>query len=199
MRRTDAEAETPIPWPPDAKNWLLGKDPDAGKEWRQEEKGTTEDEMVGWHHRLNGHEFEWTPGVGDGQGGLVCCMQAMGLSDWTELNTICIDDSRGHCHVKWPVFVVYKNAPQLASTSFERGFPRWRWLKGKEPACNVGAAGSIPGSGRSPGVEHSNPLQYSCLENPMERSLAGYSPQGHRESDTTEATLTQFSKRLGSL
>ena len=71
--RTDTEAETPILWPPDAKSWLLGKDPDAGKDWGQEEKGTTEDEMVGWHHRLNGHEFGWTPGVGDGQGGLACC------------------------------------------------------------------------------------------------------------------------------
>ena len=71
--RTDVEAETPILWPPDAKSWLIWKDPDAGKDWRWEEKGTTEDEMVGWHPRLNGHEFEWTPGVGDGQGGLVCC------------------------------------------------------------------------------------------------------------------------------
>ena len=71
--RTDAEAETPILWPPDAKNWLIGKDPDAGKDGRQEEKRTTEDEMVGWHHRLNGHEFEQAPGVGDGQGGLACC------------------------------------------------------------------------------------------------------------------------------
>ena len=59
--RTDAEAETPIFWPPDAKNWLIGKDLDAGKDWRQEKKGTVEDEMVGWHHWLNGHEFEWTP------------------------------------------------------------------------------------------------------------------------------------------
>ena len=71
--RTDAEAETPILWPPDVKNWLICKDPDAGKDWGQEEKGTTEDEMVGWHHRLDGREFVWTPGVGDGQGGLVCC------------------------------------------------------------------------------------------------------------------------------
>ena len=71
--RTDAEAETPVLWPPDAKSWLIGKDPDAGKDWRREEKGTTEDEMVGWHHQLNGHEFGWTPGVGDGQGGLACC------------------------------------------------------------------------------------------------------------------------------
>ena len=71
--RTDAEAEIPILWPPDAKNRLTWKDSNAGKDWRQEEKGTTEDEMAGCHHRLNGHEFEWTPGVGDGQGGLVCC------------------------------------------------------------------------------------------------------------------------------
>ena len=71
--RTDAEAETVILWPPDVKNWLTGKDPDAGKDWRQEKKGMTEDEMVGWHHWLDGHEFEQALGVGDGQGSLVCC------------------------------------------------------------------------------------------------------------------------------
>ena len=71
--RTDAEAETPILWLPDVKNWLVGKDSDAGKDWRQEEKGTTEDEMAGWHHGFDGHEFEWTPGIGDGQGSLMCC------------------------------------------------------------------------------------------------------------------------------
>ena len=71
--RTDAEAETSVLWPPDAKNWLNGKDPDAGKEWRWEEKGMPEDEMVGWHHQLDVHESEQAPGVGDGQGSLVCC------------------------------------------------------------------------------------------------------------------------------
>ena len=71
--RTDVEAETPILWPPDVKNRLLGKDPDAGKDWRQEEKGTTEDEMVWWYHWLNGYEFEQASGVGDGQGSLECC------------------------------------------------------------------------------------------------------------------------------
>ena len=71
--RTDAEAETPVLWPPDEKSWLIGKDSDAGKDWRWEEKGTTEDEMVGWHHQLDGHEFEQTLGVDDGQGGLACC------------------------------------------------------------------------------------------------------------------------------
>ena len=71
--RTDAEAETPILWPPDVKNWFIWKDPDAGKDWRWEEKGKTEDEMFGWHHQFDGHGFEKTPGVGDGQGGLACC------------------------------------------------------------------------------------------------------------------------------
>ena len=71
--RTDAEAETPILWPSHAKSWLIGKDPDARRDWGQEEKGTTEDKMGGWHHRLDGHESEWTSGVGDGQGGLACC------------------------------------------------------------------------------------------------------------------------------
>ena len=71
--RTDVEAETPMLWPADAKNWLIGKDSDAGIDWRQEEKGTTEDEMIGWHHWLNGYEFEQVLGVSDGQGSLVCC------------------------------------------------------------------------------------------------------------------------------
>ena len=71
--RNDAKAETPVLWPPDAKSWLIRKDSDAGRDWGQEEKGTTEDEMAGWHHQLDGREFEWTPGDGDGQGGLLCC------------------------------------------------------------------------------------------------------------------------------
>ena len=71
--RDDAEAETPVLWPPHEKSWLIGKDPDAGRGWGQEEKAPTEDEMAEWHHWLDGHEFEWTPGVGDGQGGLACC------------------------------------------------------------------------------------------------------------------------------
>ena len=88
--RTDVEAETPIFWPPDVKNWVIGKDPDTGKDRGQEEKGTIEDEMAGWHHWLNGHEFEQAPGDGDGQGSLACCSplghKETRLSDWTELN-----------------------------------------------------------------------------------------------------------------
>ena len=71
--RTDVEAETPILWPPDVRSWLIWKDPDAVRDWGREEKGTTQDEMVGWHHWLDGHGFGWTPAVGDGQGGLACC------------------------------------------------------------------------------------------------------------------------------
>ena len=91
--RTDVEAETPILWPPDAKSWLIWKDPNAGKYWGQDKKGMTEDEMVGWHHQLNGHGFGWTPGAGDGQGGLMCC-DSWGCREsdmtewlnWTELS-----------------------------------------------------------------------------------------------------------------
>ena len=93
--RTDAEAETPILWPPPAKSWLIGKDPDAGRDWGQEENGMTEDEIAGWHHWLDGHEFEWTPGVGDGQGGLVSCdswgrkeLDTIERLNWTELSLI---------------------------------------------------------------------------------------------------------------
>ena len=91
--RTDAEAETPILWPPHEKSWLIGKDPDAGRDWGQEEKGMTEVEMSGWHHQLDGHESEWTPGDGDGQGGLACydswgCKESDMTErlNWTELN-----------------------------------------------------------------------------------------------------------------
>ena len=91
--RNDAKAETPILWPPHVKNWLIGKDSDAGRDWGQEEKGTTEDEMAEWHHWLNECESEWTPGVGDGQGSLACSnswghKESDTLSDWTKLNSM---------------------------------------------------------------------------------------------------------------
>ena len=113
--RTDAEAETPILWPPDAKNWLIGKDPDAGKDWREKQKGTTEDEMVGWHHWLNGHEFEQAPGYGEGQGNLACCSPwgRRVRHDWpTELNwlkQLLPDSYTIHCPYKKPpsVFLLF--------------------------------------------------------------------------------------------
>ena len=115
--RNDAKAESPVLWPPHAKSWLIGKDSDTGRDWEQEEKGTTKDEMAGWHHWLNGRESEWTQGVGDGQGGLACC-DSWGRKEsdmtewlnWTELKFILAlgrkkhflqttkEASRFHCH-----------------------------------------------------------------------------------------------------
>ena len=102
--RIDVEAEAPIFWPPDAKSWLIWKDPDAGKDWGQEEKGMTEDEMVGWHRWLNGHGFGWTPGVGDGQGGWCAVVHGVAksrtwLSNWTELMRWCVMCLNGVCKV----------------------------------------------------------------------------------------------------
>ena len=109
----DVEAGTPILWPPDAKSWLIGKDPDAGKDWGQEEKGMTEGEMVGWHHRLNGHGCGWIPGVGDGQGGLACCSPwSPGESDmterlnWTDLY-VCVAMSLSWCDPPSPAHFVH--------------------------------------------------------------------------------------------
>ena len=84
--RTDAKAETPVLWPPHEESWLIGKDSDDGRDWGQEKKGTTEDEMAGWHHQLDGREFEWTPGVGDGREGLACCnswgCKELDMAEW---------------------------------------------------------------------------------------------------------------------
>ena len=108
---TDVEAEPPILWPPDAKNWLIWKDPDAGKDWRWEEKGTTEDEMVGWHHRFNGLGFGWTLGVGMDREAWHAAVHGVAksqtwLSDWTELNwtehSMCsVNDRDHHYTLKW--------------------------------------------------------------------------------------------------
>ena len=105
--KTDVEAETPILWPPVVKSWLIWKDPDTGKDWGQEEKGTTEDEMVGWHNQLNGHEFGQAPIGGDGQGGLVCCSSwGCKESDMTErLNWI----------IKKCYFIHFEISPEFIS------------------------------------------------------------------------------------
>ena len=112
--RTHAKAKTPILWPPHGKSWLIGKNPDAGRDWGQEEKGMTENEMAGWHHRINGHEFEWTLGVGDGQGGLACCnswgCKELDMTEWlnrTKLRTV---SDKSRCTVtlcyptSWPTW-----------------------------------------------------------------------------------------------
>ena len=133
--RTDVEAETPILGPPDVKNWLTGKDPDAGNDWRQEEKGTTEDEMAGWHHWLNGHEFEQAPEVADGQGGLACCClwsrkSRTGLSDWTELTFVLEKVAISFCRVSSrPVSLT----PALQADSLPLSSPMAQQVK-KPPA-----------------------------------------------------------------
>ena len=103
--KVNAEAKAPIRWPPDAKNWLIGKDPDDGKVWRQEEKGTTENEMVGWHHQLNGHEFEQAPGVGEGQGSLVCCslwgQKELDMTEWMNWTDLHTQRRRGQKRMRW--------------------------------------------------------------------------------------------------
>ena len=103
LGRTDAKAETPVLWPPHVKSWLIGKDSDAGRDWRQEEKGMTDDEMAGWHHWLDGHEFGWTPGVGAGQGGLVSCSSwGCKESDMTErLNWTDVQAATSHIGLPW--------------------------------------------------------------------------------------------------
>ena len=117
--RTDAEAETPILWPPDAKNWLIGKDPDAGKDWRQE-KGTTEDEMVRWHHRLDGLEFEQALGVGDRQGSLWCCSPwGHKESDTTEQ----LNNNHSCFTLPLPVFVVLQRESAIRIRMFPLGLP----------------------------------------------------------------------------
>ena len=113
--RNDVKAETLVLWPPYAKSWLIGKDPDAGKDWGEEEKGMTEDEMVGWHHQLNGHEFGWTPGVDDGQGGLACCSpwdhKESDMTEWLNWTEL----------IQWPNFQVVPIIYLIAFLS-ESGF-----------------------------------------------------------------------------
>ena len=108
--RNDAKAETPVLWPHHVKSWLIGKDSDAWRDWGQEEKGTTEDEMAGWHHWLDGHESEWTLGVGDGQGGLACC-DSWGRKEsdmterlnWTELESFTLANVFISHTISWPI------------------------------------------------------------------------------------------------
>ena len=133
IRRTDAEDETPILWPPDVNNWLIWKDLDAGKDWRQEEKGTTEDEMVGWHHWLDGHEFEQALGVGDGQGGLVCYsprgLKQLDTTEWLNWTVTLLSGQfhilkaqRAHTHTHTHT-QTWKSESSLRITSLSLAYP----------------------------------------------------------------------------
>ena len=165
-----SEAETPILWPPHVKSWLIGKDPDAGRDWEQEEKGTTEDEMAGWHHRLNGREFEWTPGVGDGQGGLACC------------------DSWG-C----------KESDMTEQLNWTEGLPRWRSCKESDCQCRRCRRHRFdPWVGKILWKREWQPTPvFLPSESYWQRSLVGYSPWGHKESDMTEYLSTAQPLRYG--
>ena len=156
IRRTDLKLKLQYFWPPDAKSWLVRKDPDAGKDWRQEEKGTTDNETVGWNHRLNGCEFGQTLRDSEGQGSLAC------YSPW------------GHS-VRLNLATEKLQQQQGIDVSFPG------WLSGKESACNVG---SVPGSGRSPGEGNDNSLQHSCLGNPMDRGAWWAIVMGSQKSRT---------------
>ena len=262
--RTDAEA--PILWLPDAKSWLIRKDPEAGKNWGQEEKGVTEDEMVGWRHWLSGHECEQTPEVGKGQGSLVCytpwglkesdttqrmnnnktwqepVMQSLGLGGhflvklsslkeqawvggessfhchffahqsfapppphvhiltpaWVSLSTI---SSAKHRNMEWKTvisnhFLQIPHGTMPFPTSPKRVIypPYTQHLAGgsvvKDPPANAGDkadADSIPRTGRSPGGGNDNLLQYSCLENSLDRGAWWATAHGvTKESDTSQ-------------
>ena len=147
------KAEAPILWPPDAKSWLIWKDPDGGKDWRQVEKRTTEDEMVGWHHWLNGPGFGWTSGGGDGQEAWRAVVHGVAksrtsLSDWTELMV----------KLGFPGGTSGKEQAYQSRRHKRCGFDPW--------------VGEIPGGG------HGNPLQHSCLENLMGRGAGGLQSMG---------------------
>ena len=167
MGRTEAEAETPVLWPPDAENWVLGKDPDAGKNWRWEEKGTTENETVGWHQWLDGQEFEQTLGNGDGQGSLASCRASMGSQ-----------------RVRHDL------------VTEQNWYSVWGFTDGsvgKEPPCNArdtGWRGFDPWVGKIPWKKAWQPTPvFLSGESHGQRSREGlYSPQVRKELDTTKAT-----------
>ena len=134
----DAEAEAPVLWAPHAKSWLIGKDSDAGRDWGQEEKGMTEDEMAGWHHRLDGREFEWTPGVGDEQRGLVCC------SSWgcKELDTT--GRLNWSVSLEWPLRTCVLTCDEVMSLLEEVTRGRDLWSTCKMETRQLEAPDSLP-------------------------------------------------------
>ena len=169
IEKTDAEAEMPILWPPDAKNWLIWKDPDAGKDWRQEEKGMTEDEMIGWHHQLDGHEFKQGLGVGDGQRSLAFCSpwgHRVGHDwvtelFWTVLKFKLNITSYFFSYSTHLFFITFNYLTCLARYSFPGS------TSGKEAVCQCRRCKNPVfniWSGRFLGGGPGNPLQYFCMD-----------------------------------
>ena len=139
--RTDFEAETPILWPPHVKSWLIGKDPDAGRDWGQQEKGMTENEMAEWHQRLNGHEFEWTPGVGDGQGGLVCWdswgRKESDTTEWLNRTELIFCVSLNHFYYYWEVSIDKKRMCWVRRRKMLSG-----WVSRKKTCSSMSSRGT---------------------------------------------------------
>ena len=158
--RTDAEAETPILWPPHVKSWLIGKDSDAGRDWGQEEKEMTEDEMAGWHHRLD-----------------------VSLGKLWEL----VMDREA-----WRAVIHGVTKSRTRLSNWTESYPGGS--DGKKSACNAGDLGLIPGSGRSPGEGNGNPLQYSCLENSMDRGFWQAAVQGSQRIEHKWTTKLKLFK-----
>ena len=129
--RHDAKAETPVLWPPHVKSWLIGKDSDARRDWGQEEKGTTEDEMAGWHHRLSGRESEWTLGVGDGQGGLACCSswgrEESDTTEWLTWTELIISLLSSYKYILWIASSIKKKKRQEKVFIKEKKLVRYIW------------------------------------------------------------------------
>ena len=175
--RTDAEVEALILWPPDPEHWLIGKGPDIGKDWRQEEKGTTEDEMVGWHYWLDGHEFEQAPGADDGQGSLMWCTpwDCKELDMTKQLNWT--DTGLQHTRPPCPSPAARVN-PNSCPLHRPLGLPRW--FNGKESACQVGWPASVPGLGRSLEKEMATLPSLLAWKSHGQRNLGGCSPWDHQ-------------------
>ena len=187
--RTDAKAETPILWPPHAKSWIIGKDSDAGRDWGQEEKGTTEDEMAGWHYRLDGHKFEWTLGVGDEQGGLAGCDSwGRKKSDTTErLNwTDSLHSGEG-------------NGTPLQYSCLENpvnGGAWWAAVHGITKSRDTTERLHLHFSLSCIGEGNGNPLQCSCLENPKDRGAWWAAVYGVAQSRTWLMRLSSSSSNI---
>ena len=144
---TYAEAETPILWPPDVKNWLTGKDPDAGQDWWEEEKGIIEDEIVGWHHQRDGHEFEQALGVGDGQGSLACCSpwghkesDTTERLNWTETHKYCWREVVFPGTLGLPPPLKFILEPQFLAVNVLT----WPW--GSQAGCNCCSSHTVDGT-----------------------------------------------------
>ena len=158
--RTDAEDETPTLWPPDVKNWFLGKDPDAGKDWGQEEKGMAENEMVGWHHWLKGHEFEQAPRVGDGQGSPTCCIlwgckeldmtEQLNWTDWVSVLRVLyffsfkINPIHLHATVSVCMFCSWSSAPEIRTQVPISGISRESGLEVGPRPNNYQGGNAVP-------------------------------------------------------